>query len=98
MEVLKEELLGAPAFSPTDSISADFCTQKLWGHVFLPLELRAVGSGVGLGLPCPEIFLLNFYQPHVGVRPILCLGLSYQCDRMWFLLFDGFQTSIHLDF
>ena len=29
------------------------------------------GSGLGLGLLAPEIYLPNFYPPHVGVGPAL---------------------------
>ena len=38
------------------------------GLIILALEPWARGSGVGLGPLTPEISLLNFYPPHVGVR------------------------------
>ena len=68
VRVFKEELLGAPAVSYTDSIPTGFCSQKLWGLIFLALEPWSGGPGVGLGLFAPEISLLNFY-PQVGVGP-----------------------------
>ena len=66
MCVLLEELFGSSAVSSTDSITAGFCSQKLWGLTFLALEPWAGGPGVGLGLLIPEIFLSNFYPPHMG--------------------------------
>ena len=36
--VLEEELLGAPAVSSTYSILSQFCSQELWGLIFLALE------------------------------------------------------------
>ena len=48
--VLQGELLGALAVSSTDSIPTGFCTQKLWGFMFLALELCGGSPGVGLGL------------------------------------------------
>ena len=38
-------------------------------------------AGVWLGLLAPDIFLLNFYPPHVGIS----LHLSYQPGWTWFL-------------
>ena len=55
--------------SSTDSIPAGFHSQKLWGLIFLAWEPWAGGVGVGLGLLAPEISLLNFYPPHMDVRP-----------------------------
>ena len=69
MWVLLEELLGTPEVSFTDSIPAGFCSQKLWGLIFLALEPWAGGPGVGLGLLAREISLPNFY-PHVGAAPV----------------------------
>ena len=58
-----------PEVSSTDSIPAGFCSQKLWGLIFLALETLAEGAGVGLGLFNPEVSLPNFYLPHVDVEP-----------------------------
>ena len=69
------ELLGAPEFSSTDSIPAGFCSQKLWGFIFLALETWAGVSGVGLGLLAPEIALLNFYLLHMDVVPACSASL-----------------------
>ena len=63
------ELLGTLEFSYTDSIPAGFCSQKLWGLIFLALEPWAREAGMGLGLLASEIALLNFYTPHVDVGP-----------------------------
>ena len=70
MWVLYEELLGAPEISSTDSIPTGFCSQKLWGLIFLALEPWAGGPSVGLELLTPKIFLLNFYPPHMGEGPV----------------------------
>ena len=69
MWVLYEELLGAPEISSTDSIPTGFCSQKLWGLIFLALEPWAGGPGVGMGFLAPEISLLNFYPPQVCMEP-----------------------------
>ena len=69
MLVLQEELPGAPPVSSTDLIPTGFCSQKLWGFIFLALETWAGGPGVGLGLLPLEIALLNFYPAHVDVGP-----------------------------
>ena len=69
MWVPQEELLRAPAASSTDSIPTGFCSQKLWGLIFLALEPGDGGLGVGLGLLTPDISHPNFYLPHVDVRP-----------------------------
>ena len=65
----KGNCLGLQKFLPTDSIPADFYSQKLW-------ELNLPGTGnlgwgpdVGLGLLTPKILLPNFYLPHVDVGP-----------------------------
>ena len=50
-------------------ITSGFCSQKLWGLIFLGLEPWVGGSGVGLGLLASEISLLNFYLPHVDFGP-----------------------------
>ena len=57
---------GSRSFSP-DSIPAGFCSQKLWGFIFLALETWAGVSGVGLGLLAPKISPLNFCPPHIDV-------------------------------
>ena len=49
MWVLQQEVLGAPAVSSTDLIPTGFCSQKLWGLIFLALEPWAEGLGVGWG-------------------------------------------------
>ena len=46
-----------------------FCSQKLWGLVFLVLQPWAGGTSVGLRLLAPEIFLPNFYPPCVHEGP-----------------------------
>ena len=77
--VLYGELLGAPDVSSTDSIPTGFCSQKLWGLIFLELESWPGGPGVCLELLTPEISILNFYPQHmVGVPAYLCLCPSYQ--------------------
>ena len=55
--------------SSTNSIPTGFCSQKLWGPIFLALGPWAGGPGVGLGLLAPGISLPNFYPPHVDVGP-----------------------------
>ena len=74
MWIPQEELLRGPVASSPNSIPADFCSQKLWGLIFLSLESIflllgpwAGGPGVGLGFFAPKISLLNFI--HVGVGP-----------------------------
>ena len=59
----------APEVSSTNSIPDGFCSLKLWGLIFLALELWAGGPGVGLGLLAPKISLPNFYPPDVDVGP-----------------------------
>ena len=53
--------------SLTDSIPDGFCSQKLWGLIFLALEPWAGGLGVGLELLAPKISLLNFYGFGTGL-------------------------------
>ena len=67
--VLKGELLGIREVSPTVSISSGFCSQKLWILIFLALEPQDGWPCMGLGLLVPEIFLPNFYPPHMDVGP-----------------------------
>ena len=69
MWVSQEELLRAPAASSTDSISAGFHSQKLWGQA---LGSWARGPGVGLGFLPPEISLLNIYPCGCGAR-LFCI-------------------------
>ena len=69
MWVPQEELLRTAESSSTNSIPAGFCSQKLWGLIFLALEPWAREAGMGLGLLASEIALLNFYTPHVDVGP-----------------------------
>ena len=47
-----------------DSIPTSFCSQKLWGLIFLALEPRVRCPGVVLGLLAPKISLLSFYPSH----------------------------------
>ena len=61
--VSQEELLKALAASSTNSICTGFCSQKLWGLIFLALEPTVGGPGVGLVILTPKISLLNSY-PH----------------------------------
>ena len=55
--------------SSTDSIPAGFCSQKLWGLIFLVLEPWTGWPDVGLGLLASKIPLQNFYLPHTDVEP-----------------------------
>ena len=59
-----EELLRASATFFTNSVPTGFCSQKLWGLVFLALESCAGGPGVALGILAPLISCLNSY-PYV---------------------------------
>ena len=61
--------------SSTDSIHAGFCSQKLWGLIFLALESWAEGPGVGLGLLAPEISLPYFHTAHVDLGPARSVSL-----------------------
>ena len=78
MWVLYEELLGVPEVSSTDSIPTGFCSQKLWGLIFLVLEPWTGGPGVGLGFLSPEISS-QIFSHHTWVRdqPVLSLHPSY---------------------
>ena len=67
MWVPQEEVVRAAASSSTDSISAGFCSQKLWRLIFLALEPWVGGPGMDLGLLVLKISLPNFI--HVGVGP-----------------------------
>ena len=49
MWVPQEELLRGPDASSTDSISAGFHSQKLWGFICLALESWAGRPDVGVG-------------------------------------------------
>ena len=71
------EVFGTPEPSSTNSILIGFCSQKLWGLLFLALELGAGGPGVGLGLLAPKISLLNFYLLHMDVGPTCCISLPF---------------------
>ena len=46
--------------SSITSMPAGFCSQELWGLIFLVLEPWAEGPGVGLGTFAPEISILIF--------------------------------------
>ena len=87
-------MLENPAFSSTDSISTCFCSQKLWGLIFLSLEPWAEGPGVGLGDLTPEIPFLNFYLPHVGVGPAHSVSPPLLPVWMDVVYFHSCQTSI----
>ena len=85
MWFLSEELLGTPKVSPTDSIPAGFCSQKLWGLPSLALEPWARGPGMGQGLLASEISLLNFiHHTCVWDQFILCLHPSTSLDGCGF--------------
>ena len=72
--------------SSINSIHAGVCSQKLWGLIFLALELWSGGPDVELGLLTLETSLPNFYPPRVDVvEPIPHLYPSYQSGRVWFL-------------
>ena len=75
-------MLGTPEASSTDSVATSFCSQKLWGLIFLALELWAGWPGVGLGFLAPEISLPNFYPPHVGVGPTCSMSVPLLPVRM----------------
>ena len=64
-------MLGTAEIPSINPIPAAFCSQKLWGLIFLALEPWAGGPGVGLGLFAPKISLLNVYPPHVDVGAAL---------------------------
>ena len=66
MWVLYGELLWDPRVSSSESIPAGFCSQDLWGVVFLALETCAGWPSVCLGLLTPKISLSSFYLPHMG--------------------------------
>ena len=89
MQALKEELPGNPAVSSTGSFSTAFCSQKFWGLIFLALQLWTGRLDMGLTHLTPEISLLNFYLPYVGVAlacsSFLHLRPFYQSGWMWFL-------------
>ena len=74
----KRNCLGLPSVSSTNSIPDSFCSQKLWGHIFLALEPLAGGPGVGLGLLTPKISLPNFHPPHLDVGPAYSISLTLQ--------------------
>ena len=52
--------LGLQQFLPLTLIPTGFCSQKVWGLIFLALETWASGPNIGMGLLTPEISLLNF--------------------------------------
>ena len=81
MCVLLEELFGSSAVSSTDSITAGFCSQKLWGLTFLALEPWAGGPG-GRWDPLllrghfhSRIILPKFYLPYLSVGPVGSVSL-----------------------
>ena len=90
-----KELLQAPEVSSTDSIPTDFCSQKLWGLIFLALESWAGEPGVGLGLLASKVSLLNFYPGGCGPAHSVSVPLL---PWMWLFQFHRCQTSIQLDF
>ena len=52
-----------PEVSSAHSVPTGYCSQKLWGLIFLEMEPWAGGPGVGWGLLTPKISLPNFYPP-----------------------------------
>ena len=52
--------------SSTNSIPTGFCSQKLWGPIFLALGPWAGGPGVGLGLFAPDISVPKFCPLHMS--------------------------------
>ena len=84
--VPQEELLRGPVASSPNSIPADFCSQKLWGLIFLTLESWARGPGVDLGLLVPEIFLLNFYPSGCGAHSASAPLLPVRMDVVYSIL------------
>ena len=62
-------MLGTPEVSSTDYFTTGFCSQKLWGLIFLALKPGLEGLVWAGGLPAPEIPLPNFYPPQVDVEP-----------------------------
>ena len=72
----KGNCLGLQKFLLPTQSPLFFCSSKLWGLIFLALQLWAGGSGVGLGLFTPEISLQNFYPPHMDVGPAQAHSMS----------------------
>ena len=81
----------------------NFYSQKLWGLIFLTLELWARWSGVGLRSLTP-----NFYPPHVSVGPACSMSLHHfistpptrlnECDFFNFLVVRLPYSSIFWQF
>ena len=64
---VKKNCLGLQKFLPvTQSVTAGFYKQELWGLIFLALEPWAGGHGEGLGLLNAKISLQNFYPYGFG--------------------------------
>ena len=53
-----------------------FCSQRLWGLIFLALKPWARGAWCEAGTPHSKISLLNFYPPHVGVGPACSMSAT----------------------
>ena len=85
--VLYGKLFWTSEVSSNNSIPTGFLQPEVM-RTYLPGTGTLVGGpSVGLGLLAPEISLLNFYPPHVGVGPACStLHPSYQSGWMWFLL------------
>ena len=82
----KGNCLGLQKFLPlTQSLMV--LQPEVVGLIFLALESRAGGSGMGLRLLAPQISLPNFYPSHVDVGPTFSASLPppYQSGWMWFL-------------
>ena len=62
----QEELLGAQVVSSTNSTPTGFCSQKLYGLIFLVLEPWARGPGCGAGTPCSWDILPEFLSTTCG--------------------------------
>ena len=87
MWVLQQEVLGAPAVSSTDLIPTGFCSQKLWGLIFLALEPWAAGPGVvGLGLLAPK-YPSRIFIHHMWLwdKPTPHFHPFYLSKWIWFL-------------
>ena len=96
--VLCRKLLGTLEIFCTNLISAIFCSQKLWGLIFLVLEPVVGRPDVGLGLLTHMWVRIFIHHMWMWDQPIPHLHPSYQSGWMWFLYFHSCQTSIQLNF
>ena len=93
----KGNSLGLQKFLPLTQALLFFCSQKLWGFIFLGLTPWAGGPGVGLGLLAPKISLLNFYPPHVDVGPVCSTYLPLLLLRMDVFFFNSLVVRLPLN-